>query len=100
VAPSRAWSSVRAVAKRRWGYAQAGLLSPEKTRSHRGADALATGGRQHRRRRFRESSADLAGSENLCMRGISMRENREIPRSPARLDGGAGRAGKAQAVIP
>jgi hypothetical protein len=34
------------------------------------------------------------------MRGISMRENREVPRSPARLDGGAGRAGKAQAVIP
>ena len=65
----------------------------------RGADAVLQGGRQHRRRRFREPSADLAGSENLCMRGISMRENREIPRSPARLDGGAGRAGKAQAVI-
>jgi hypothetical protein len=47
-----------------------------------------------------EPSAGLAGSKNLCMRGISMRENREIPRSPARLDGGAGRAGKAQAVIP
>jgi hypothetical protein len=66
----------------------------------RGADALTTCGRQHRWQRFRELSADLAGSKNLCMRGVSMRENREIPRSPARLDGGAGRAGKAEAVIP
>ncbi len=52
------------------------------------------------RRRFREPLADLAGSKNLCMRGISMRENREIPRSPACGDGRAGRAGKAKAVIP
>src|SRR3954454_3533862 len=66
----------------------------------RGADALTTGGRQHRWRRFREPSADLAGSKNLCMRGISMRENREIPWSPACGDGRAGRAGKAEAVIP
>jgi RNA-directed DNA polymerase len=32
---------------------------------------------------MRESSADPARSENLGMHGISMRENREIPRSPA-----------------
>jgi hypothetical protein len=31
------------------------------------------------RRRFRELSAGLAGSKNLCMRGVSMCENREIP---------------------
>jgi hypothetical protein len=31
------------------------------------------------RRRFREPSAGLAGSKNLCMRGIFMLENREIP---------------------
>ena len=36
----------------------------------------------------RESSADPARSENLCMYGIFMRENREIPRSPARLMAG------------
>ena len=30
---------------------------------------LADGGRQHRRRRFREPSADPARSKNLCMRG-------------------------------
>ncbi len=36
-----------------------------------GADAVAYDGRQHRWRRFREPSADPAGSENLCMRVIS-----------------------------
>lgn len=33
----------------------------------------------------RESPVDPARSENLCMYGIFMRENREIPRSPVRL---------------
>ena len=51
----------------------------------RGADAVPRSGRPHRRRRYREPSADPARSENLCMRGISMRENREVPRSPACL---------------
>ena len=44
-----------------------------------GADAVLQRGRQHRRRRFREPSADPAGSKNLCMYGISGRENREVP---------------------
>ncbi|MGZ3493047.1 MAG: hypothetical protein ACXU9S_16380 [Gemmatimonadaceae bacterium] len=66
----------------------------------RGADAVLWGGRQHRRRRFREPVVDPAGSKILCMRGVSKRENREIPRSPACGDGRAGRAGKAKAVIP
>jgi len=65
-----------------------------------GADAVLQGGRQHRRRRFREPPADPAGSKNLCMYGISGRENREVPRSPAYGDERAGRAGKAKAVIP
>jgi hypothetical protein len=43
------------------------------------------GGRQHLWRRFRESSESPAGSENPSMRGISMRENREVPCSPDRL---------------
>jgi len=43
-----------------------------------GADAVLQCGRQHRRRRFREPSADPAGSKNLCMYGISGRENREV----------------------
>ncbi len=48
-----------------------------------GADAVEPGGRQHRRRRFRESSAGPARSVNLCMCGVSGRENREVPRLPA-----------------
>ena len=41
-------------------------------------------GRQHRQRRYRESLAGPARSETLRMYGTSMRENREVPRSPAR----------------
>jgi hypothetical protein len=32
---------------------------------------------------MRELPADPARSENLCVCGISMREDREVPRSPA-----------------
>jgi hypothetical protein len=38
--------------------------------------------------------------EPVHVRDLSMRENREVPRSPACGDGWAGRAGKAKAVIP
>ena len=34
---------------------------------------------------MRESPVGPARSENLCMYGISMRENREVPRLPARV---------------
>ena len=34
---------------------------------------------------MRELLADPARSKNLCMHGVSMRENREIPHSPAGL---------------
>ena len=37
---------------------------------------------------IRESPGDPARSENLCMYGISMRENREVPRSPVRVISG------------
>jgi hypothetical protein len=55
-------------------------------RNHRvrGADAVYEAGRQHRQRRYRELLAGPARSENQGMYGTSMRENREIPRSPAR----------------
>ena len=42
-------------------------------------------GRQHRRQRYRELPAGPARSKNPCMRGISMRENREVPCLPVRL---------------
>ena len=51
----------------------------------RGADAVDRGGRQHRWRRYRESSVDPARSKNQGMYGISMRENREVPHPPARV---------------
>ena len=77
------------------------VIEPRKDNSGRGADALTTGGRQHRWRRFREPLAGLAGSEILCMRGISMRENREARRPPARVvEGWAGRVGKASGRDP
>jgi len=79
----------------------------------RGADAVAKGGRQHRRQRYRELSADPARSENPGMRGSSIRENGEVPRPPApvadapplRVRGVAyrrvaGREGNAKAVSP
>ena len=47
---------------------------------------------------IRESSADPARSENPCMRGIFMRENREVPCSPAWVDHRVGRSGKAEVV--
>ena len=48
---------------------------------------------------MRESQTDPARSENLCMYGTSLRENREAPAPPARSITGAGRSGKAEAVI-
>jgi hypothetical protein len=45
----------------------------------RGADAVPVSGRPHHRQRYRELSVGPARSGNLCMRGISMRENREVP---------------------
>ena len=100
MAPSHALAVREGAGEALTGVRAGWAIEPSKRQVSRGADAVTTGGRQHRWRRFREPSADLAGSENLCMRGISMRENREVPRSPACRDGGAGRAGKAEAVIP
>jgi hypothetical protein len=42
-------------------------------------------GRQHRRQRYRELPPDPARSKNPCMRGVSMRENREVPCSLVRM---------------
>lgn len=75
-------TSVRALAKRWQGYAQAGLLSREirefgvPTRLTDAEGNIAGGV-------MRESPGDPARSENQGMCGIFMRENREIPLSPA-----------------
>ena len=56
-------------------------------RNHRvlGADVVHENGRPHRQQRFRELLTDPARSENHCMYGTSLRENREISCSPARV---------------
>ena len=87
MAPSHASASVRASVKRWQGYVQAGLLSREineigvPTPSNRPEGNIAGGV-------MRESPGDPARSGNLCMYGISMCENREVPRSPVRLMAG------------
>ena len=48
-----------------------------------GADAVDRSGRPHRQERYRELLADPARSKTPCMRGISVRENREVPYPPA-----------------
>jgi len=50
-----------------------------------GADVVVVGGRQDRWQRFRELPVDPARSKNLCMHGISLRENREVPRLPVQV---------------
>ena len=64
--------------------ARAGRAIEPRNHRVRGADAVYEAGRQHRQRRYRESLAGPARSETLRMHGTSMRENREIPRSPVR----------------
>ena len=71
-----------------------------------GADVVCEGGRQDDPVQHCEHGIGLARSKNSgargtmaggCMRGISMRENREIPCPPV-ADGATGRGGKAKAV--
>jgi hypothetical protein len=63
-----------------------------------GADVVTACGRQHGPAQERECGSDPAQSKNPGMRGVSMRENREILCPPTE-DGPVGRDGKAQAVI-
>ena len=60
----------------------------------RGADAVHTSGRPHRRQRHRELPPDPARSKNPGMHGISMRENREVPPPPVRLITGRAAQGR------
>ena len=46
----------------------------------RGADVVPRGGRPYCWQRYRELLVDPARSENLGTYGVSMRENREVPR--------------------
>ena len=64
--------------------ARAGRAIEPRNHRVRGADAVYGSGRQHRQRRYRESLVGPVRSEILRMYGTSMRENREVPRSPVR----------------
>jgi hypothetical protein len=64
-----------------------GAIEPRKNFSS-GCRRCQICGRQHRRQRYRELPPGPARSKNPCMRGISMRENREIPCSPVWLIAG------------
>src|SRR5258708_6713119 len=70
------------------------VLSRERLKL-RGADAVGMSGRQHRRRRQRETPQDPARSETPCTHGSTSHENREIP-GPPTADGAAGRVGKSK----
>lgn len=62
-----------------------------------GKGAVTPCGRQHGAVQERERGTGPAQSKNPGMRGISMRENREVPCPPTE-DGPVGRGGKARAV--
>jgi hypothetical protein len=65
--------------------ARAGRAMEPRNHRVRGADVVHENGRPHRQQRFRELLTDPARSENHCMYGTSLRENREISCSPARV---------------
>jgi RNA-directed DNA polymerase len=69
-----------------------------RNQTDRGADVVHSDGRPHRLACYRKLQTDPARSKTLCMCRTSMRENREIPGFSV-SDGGAGRCGKAKAVI-
>ena len=74
--------------------ARAGRVIEPRNHRVRGADAVYEAGRQHCQRRYRESLAGPARSETLRMYGTSMRENREVPRSPVWLITGRAAQGR------
>jgi len=71
------------------------VLSREREKPHRGADALRVSGRPRPARRYRETRGDPARSETPCMHAGTSFRNREIPRLPVDLRA-AGRIGKSK----
>lgn len=78
--------------------ARAGQVSSRERISLRNADAVEDGGRQHLKRRYRETLRGSARSETLRTHGNTMHGNREIPGLPAAI-GTAGRVGKPKGGI-
>ena len=76
---------------------RAGRVLSRERNSLRGADAVEDGGRRRPTHRYREMRRSPARSETPSMYGNTLRENREIPCSPA-ADGAVGRAVKSKDV--
>ena len=74
--------------------ARAGWAIEPRNHGVRGADVVYKIGRQHRQQRYRELLVGPARSENHGMHGTSMRENREVPRSPVGLIAGRAAQGR------
>lgn len=91
--PDHASTSVRVAAKR-WIGARAGRAIEPRNHSIRGADVVYEIGRPHRQQRYRKLLTDPARSENHCMHGTSLRENREISCSPVWLITGRAAQGR------
>ena len=81
------------------GVRAGGVIEPRNETEAQGADVLVRAEGNTAGGVYRESLVDPARSRNLGTHGVSMRENREVPRSPV-LWSGAGREGNAEAVIP
>ena len=77
--------------------ARTGWVFSRESHVLRDADAVRRSGRPHPAHRYREMRRDPARSETPCTYGSTMRENREIPCSPA-VDGAAGRTAKSKDV--
>ena len=91
--PDHALALVRVTAKR-WAGARAGRAIEPRNHCIRGADDVYEIGRPHRHQRYRELLTDPARSENHCMHGTSLRENREVSCSPAWLIAGRAAQGR------
>ena len=74
--------------------ARAGRAIEPRNHRVRGADVVYGNGRQHCQQRYRELLAGPARSENHCMHGTSMRENREVSCSLAWLITGRAAQGR------
>jgi hypothetical protein len=74
--------------------ARAGQAIEPRNQRIRGADVVYSGGRPHRRQRYRELSAGPARSAIQGMHGTSMCENREIPSSPVGVIAGRAAQGR------
>ena len=91
--PYHALALVSVVTKR-WTGARAGRAIEPRNHRIRGADDVYEIGRPHRQQRYRELLTDPARSENHCMHGTSLRENREISCLPVWLITGRAAQGR------